>query len=202
MTKNFIYLASASPRRSALLDQIGVPHRILPASIDEARRAGESPRAYAERVACDKADAVWRIVGGAEPAPVLAADTTVVLGDDVLGKPDDTAEALEMLASLSGCTHTVLTAVAWRWESLRDSLVTSSEVRFRATTEDERRAYCQTEEPLGKAGAYAIQGLGAAFIEHLSGSYSSVMGLPLRETADVLRQFGLPAWLNDGATCR
>ena len=195
MTKNFIYLASASPRRRDLLDQIGVPFRVLPSSVTEERRASERPDVYVERIAADKADEVWERVAVSEPAPVLAADTAVVIGDEVFGKPANEVEALAMLQRLSGRSHTVLTAIALRWQSDRDGLITSSEVRFRATTEAERKAYCRSEEPFDKAGAYAIQGLGALFVEHLTGSYSAVMGLPLFETAKMLSRFEMPPWL-------
>jgi len=195
MTKSFIYLASQSPRRRELLDQIGVPYRVLVSSVTEAHRAGERPDRYVERIAADKADEVWARVAASEPAPVLAADTAVVVDDEVFGKPANEAEALAMLERLSGRSHTVLTAVSLRWQSNRDGLVASSEVRFRATTTAERMAYCQSEEPFDKAGAYAIQGLGALFVEHLSGSYSAVMGLPLFETAGLLSRFDMPPWL-------
>jgi septum formation protein len=195
MKKNFIYLASASPRRRALLEQIGVPFHVMVSDVTEARRAGESPEAYVERMASEKAEDVWQRVSVDAPAPVLAADTAVIVDDDVLGKPGTQAEALTMLDRLSGRSHTVLTAVALRWQSGRAGAVTSSEVRFRATTAAERRAYCRSEEPYDKAGAYAIQGLAALFVEGLSGSYSAVMGLPLCETASMLGRFGLPAWL-------
>jgi septum formation protein len=200
MTKNFIYLASASPRRRELLEQIGVPFRVLPASVSEARRGGEHPEVYVARVAADKADQVWEQVQATEPAPVLAADTAVVVDDELFGKPADQAEALRMLERLSGRSHTVLTAVALRWRSDRHALVSQSEVRFRATTAAERRAYCRTGETSDKAGAYAIQGYGGLFVEHLSGSYSAVMGLPLCETAGLLNRFDLPPWLSDSKT--
>lgn len=200
MTTKFIYLASASPRRSELLAQIGVPFRVLASGIAEVRRSGETPEAYVERTAADKADEVWERVAQDEPAPVLAADTAVVVDDDAFGKPADEAEALAMLARLSGRSHTVVTAVALRWRSERVGRVSCSEVRFRATTEAERRAYCRTEESYDKAGAYAIQGLGGLFVEYLSGSYSAVMGLPLLETASLLKRFELPAWLVGGTT--
>ncbi|HUF73559.1 MAG TPA: Maf family protein [Gammaproteobacteria bacterium] len=199
MTKDFIYLASASPRRSALLDQIGVPYRVLAPAVSEARRDGESPEAYVARVAAEKADRVWERIAAGESAPVLAADTAVVVDGEVFGKPADAAEALGMLERLSGRSHTVLTALALRWQSDRDGVVASSEVRFRATTAAERKAYCLSGEPFDKAGAYAIQGLGALFVEHLSGSHSAVMGLPLCETARLLGRYGLPAWLASGA---
>jgi septum formation protein len=199
MATDFIYLASASPRRRELLAQIGVPFRVLASGVSEVRRADERPEAYVERVAAEKADEIWGQVAASEPAPVLAADTAVVIDDDVLGKPRGEAEALAMLERLSGRSHRVLTALALRWDSGRDSVVSSSEVRFRATTESERSAYCRSEEPYDKAGGYAIQGFAALFVEHLSGSYSAVMGLPLCETAAMLGRFGLPAWLAGGA---
>jgi septum formation protein len=202
MPTNFIYLASASPRRSALLEQIGVPFRVRPSGVSEARLTAERPEAYVARVARDKADRVWRQVESAEPAPVLAADTAVVVDDEVLGKPSDEAEALAMLARLSGRSHTVLTAIALRWQADCDGSVSRSEVRFRATTEAERKRYCRTAESFDKAGAYAIQGLGGLFVEHLSGSYSAVMGLPLLETAGLLQRFELPSWLAGTATGR
>jgi nucleoside triphosphate pyrophosphatase len=195
MSTDFIYLASASPRRSALLGQIGVAFRSLVPSVSEVRRDGEAPEAYVARVAAEKADEVWERVAGAQARPVLAADTAVVVDGEVFGKPADEDEAVAMLARLSGRGHTVLTALALRWQESRDGVVASSEVRFRATTDAERRAYCRSAEPFDKAGAYAIQGRGALFVEHLSGSHSGVMGLPLCETANLLRRFGLPAWL-------
>lgn len=195
MAKNFIYLASASPRRRELLKQIGVPFQVLASGISEIRRDRETPEAYVARMAGDKADDVWQRVAAREPAPVLAADTAVVVDDEVFGKPADESEALAMLARLSGRSHTVLTAVALRWQSDRDGHLSRSEVRFRATTELERKAYCLTGESYDKAGGYAIQGLGGLFVEYLAGSYSAVMGLPLLETASLLKRFDLPTWL-------
>ena len=136
------------------------------------------------------------MAGGARPAPVLGADTVVVVDGDTLGKPADADEAAGMLARLSGRTHAVLTAVAVRHADEETVAVARSEVRFRATTVAERDAYCLSKEPFDKAGGYGIQGLGAVFIERLEGSYSGVMGLPLFETAALLRRFGLPAWLD------
>jgi len=199
MKKDFVYLASASSRRRSLLEQIRVPFRVLPAAVCETRQPRESPEEYVLRLARAKADAVWGRLGGEEPGrAVLAADTAVVVGQQVLGKPDDTDTAMQMLAALSGRTHTVLTAVALRCEARALSRLTVSEVRFRATTAQERSAYCATGEPLDKAGGYAIQGCGAVFVEHIEGSYSSVMGLPLAETAEMLRDFGFPEWLQSG----
>jgi septum formation protein len=149
-----------------------------------------------------KADRIWReAVGDARPRPVLGADTAVVLDDAVFGKPADEPDALRMLDALSGRAHTVLTCVAVRDGDGVESILCTSEVRFRATTAAERRAYCATSEPFDKAGAYGIQGLGAVFVERLSGSYSAVMGLPLFETAELLRRFGLPAWLGGEPDC-
>ena len=192
MRKDFVYLASASPRRSELLRQIGVRFEVRPAAIQEDRGSAETPDAYVLRLAAAKADAVWGRLD--EPRPVLAADTAVVLDDRVLGKPADAAEAAAMLAALSGRTHRVLTAVALRSGGGRESLLCVSEVRFRATTAEERRAYCATGEPYDKAGGYGIQGRAAVFVEHLSGSYSSVVGLPLFETARLLERCGVPLW--------
>jgi len=197
MGRNFVHLASASPRRVELLRQIGVEFDVLPADILEQVLPGELPEAYVCRIAKAKAAAVWdRVVGSAEPRPVLAADTAVIVDDQVLGKPGTRAEALRMLEQLSARGHTVLTAVALHYEDRVDCLVNASKVRFRATTSDEREAYCDSGEPLDKAGGYAIQGLGAVFIQDLSGSYSSVMGLPLFETASLLRRYRIPAWLH------
>lgn len=201
MKRDFVYLASASPRRSELLRQIGMAFEVEPAAIPETRRPREAPADFVRRVAAEKAAAVAaseRV--RARPAPVLGADTAVVVGATVLGKPGGAAEALEMLERLSGRAHTVLTAVALAWDGRTETLLSVNEVRFRATTAAERAAYCATEEPLDKAGAYAIQGLGAVFVEELRGSYSAVMGLPLYETAALLAGFGLPRWLSTPRT--
>jgi septum formation protein len=200
MPKDFIYLASASPRRRELLEQIRVPFEVRVAEIDEERRPGEEPGPYVLRVATAKADAVWATLSGsAATRPVLAADTAVVLDGDLLGKPRSEAEALDMLARLSGREHRVYTGVALRHGAAVETVLASSNVRFRATTMAERRAYCASGEPYDKAGGYGIQGRGAVFVEHLCGSYSAVMGLPLQETAKLLRSAaGLPAWLAGG----
>ena len=200
MRKDFIYLASASPRRCALLEQIGVPFEARPAEICETRRPRELPGAYVTRLAREKADRIWDEVAVGLARPVLAADTTIVVDRRVLGKPRDTEEALQMLADLSGRSHSVLTAVAVRYGHRVLSELSASEVRFRATTERERMAYCATGEPLDKAGSYAIQGMGAIFIEHISGSYSSIMGLPVAVTALLLAEFGCPTWLHPTET--
>jgi septum formation protein len=194
MKKDFVYLASASPRRGELLRQIGVPFQVRPADIKEEQLPGEVPDAYVLRLAAAKADAVWAAVRGEQRA-VLAADTAVVLDGAVLGKPQDTAEAENMLGRLSGRAHNVLTAVSLRHGDDRVTLLSASEVRFRTTTEAERLAYCATGEPFDKAGGYGIQGRAAVFIEQLSGSYSTVVGLPLFETAALLARAGLSFWL-------
>jgi septum formation protein len=193
MGKDFVYLASASPRRSELLRQIGVPFTVRAAALDEQRLTGEPAEAYVVRLATAKAEAVWAAVADAQP--VLGADTAVVLDGAVLGKPADTAEAVAMLERLSGRAHRVLTAVALRYGGGLATRLSESEVRFRATTAAERLAYCATGEPFDKAGGYGIQGHAAVFVENVAGSYSGVVGLPLFETAALLARCGLPAWL-------
>lgn len=195
MSTDFIYLASASPRRRELLRQIGVDFVVRPPTLRETPGEREWAVHYVERIARAKADAVWADVASAEARPVLGADTAVVLDDEILGKPRDVAAALAMLERLSGRTHEVLSAVAVRFADRTEAQVTQSKVRFRATTHAERAAYCATQEPMDKAGAYGIQGRGAVFIAELHGSYSSVMGLPVFETAALLGRFGLPVWL-------
>ena len=189
-----IVLASASQRRSQLLRQIGVRHRILGADIDETPAPGEEPTGYVRRLAAGKAAAVVaRLAAEASPA-VLAADTTVVLDGRIFGKPADEAECVEMLGALAGRTHAVHTAVAlWHGGRLRQALDTSY-VTFRAIDLPERRRYWASGEPAGKAGGYAVQGLGAVFVARLEGSFSGVMGLPLFETAALLDAAGLSRW--------
>ncbi len=197
MRDDFVYLASASPRRSDLLAQIGVQFAVRVPEIDETLGHGETPETYVRRLAEAKTEAVWAATSAAR-GPVVGADTTVVLGGRVLGKPENENEALEMLEALSGRTHRVLTAVALRTMSGMASLVNVSEVSFRATTAGERRAYCATGEPYDKAGGYGIQGFGAVFVERLAGSYSGVMGLPLYETALLLERAGVAGWWTKG----
>ncbi len=184
-------LASASPRRRDLLWQIGVPHRAAAAQVDERLLPGESPGDYVERLALEKA---MTLRNAGERLPVLGADTAVVLDDTVYGKPVDRADALAMLGRLSGRAHQVLTAVALATARSVELCVSASIVRFRDLTLTEREAYWQTGEPRDKAGAYAIQGYGAVFIDSLAGSYSGVMGLPLAETARLLRAAGIDCW--------
>jgi septum formation protein len=187
-----LILASASPRRSALLSQIGVPHRVVPAQIEERRIEGESIDQCVRRLAEHKALQVCaRLTGSA--LPVLGADTAVVIDDAMLGKPRDRSEALEMLARLSGREHEVVSAVALAQRGTLNSRLCRSVVRFRRLAAEECEAYWDSGEPRDKAGGYAIQGLGAVFIETLRGSYSGVMGLPLFETAALLKAAGVPA---------
>lgn len=187
---SFIYLASRSPRRRELLAQIGIEHRVLEADVDETPREGEAPRDYVARLAQAKAEAGWRAVcaAGLAPAPVLAADTTVALERDILGKPASRAEAQAMLARLAGRRHTVLTGVAVRLGTRAGSALSSSDVTFGPLSAEEIRAYVATGEADDKAGAYGIQGRAGAFVTELRGSYSGVMGLPLHEAARLLRE--------------
>jgi nucleoside triphosphate pyrophosphatase len=194
MKKDFVYLASASPRRSELLRQIGVPFQARPAAISEERLVAETPEAYVVRLAAAKAETIFASAT-ADARPVLAADTAVVLDGEVLGKPETEAEAAAMLERLSGRSHRVLTGVALRYAAGVETRLSESEVRFRATTAAERQAYCRTREPFDKAGGYGIQGHAAVFVEELKGSYSGVVGLPLYETAELLKRCGFGFWL-------
>ncbi len=194
----FIYLASQSPRRSQLLDQIGVAHRILVADASEDAESleialkNEAPKAYVMRVTGLKLDAaVARLKNRALiAAPVLCADTTVAMGRVIYGKPENPADAARMLAELSGQTHRVLTAVAVAHGRKRVSLLSESKVTFAKMTKAQIASYVATGEPLGKAGSYGVQGKAAGMIERISGSYSGIMGLPLFETTQLLRQIG------------
>lgn len=185
-----ILLASASPRRSALLRQIFVPHLVRIANVDESRLSGESPADYVVRLACAKAQKVWGKLERDEIRPVLGADTTVALGDAIFGKPQDRADGLAMLQRLSGRTHQVYTAVALCHAGKTHHRLKQSDVSFRELSVAECEAYWDSDEPQGKAGGYAVQGLAAAFITQINGSYSGVMGLPLAETAELLTQVG------------
>jgi septum formation protein len=196
-----IYLASRSPRRRELLRQIGVTFELLtlrersgrPVDVDETPHAGEPPETYVLRVAGDKARAGDGVATArrAAPRPVLAADTTVVCDGDILGKPGDAAEAERMLARLAGRSHQVMTAVAVALGGEMQSRVSVSRVWFRALDAAEIRRYVAGGESADKAGAYAVQGLAASFITRIEGSYSGIMGLPLAETADLLRRHGI-----------
>jgi septum formation protein len=193
-SRDYIYLASASPRRRELLRQIGVSFQVIGAELDETALEGESPPVYVARLAEAKAAAGWRLSEDLGGAPVLAADTAVVLDGEILGKPADMNDAIAMLLKLSGRAHQVLTAVALRTAAGFEFRVSSSSVAFRSVDPKEARAYWETGEPRDKAGAYAIQGYAAIFIADLKGSYSGVMGLPLFETAELLKAAGVACW--------
>lgn len=194
--KNFVYLASESPRRRQLLDQIGVRYELLLPLPDEDAEAlevvlpGEAPLSYVKRVTQLKlASAMLRLKARKLPkGPVLCADTTVALGREILGKPQNVQDALRILEKLSGKTHRVLTAVAIGEGNRRVSSVSISTVTFASMTLADMKAYATSGEPMGKAGAYGVQGLAAAHISAIKGSYSGIMGLPLYETAELLRQ--------------
>jgi septum formation protein len=186
-----LYLASQSPRRRELLGQLGLQFGLLDVDVPEQRQPGEPPEDYVSRVAREKAGAGLLAVVGNPGAVVLGADTEVVLDDVVFGKPADAAEAGRMLAALAGRTHRVVSTV-WLVDAGREEHATCiSEVTMPPLAPAAIAAYVATGESFGKAGAYAIQGRAAAFVSHLSGSHSGVMGLPLHETARLLRRFGL-----------
>jgi len=197
-----IFLASKSPRRRELLRQIGVDFELLSLrdaaprgpDVTEEVHPGEAAIDYVARVCGEKAAAAWSIVQQRRLPlrPVLAADTTVTIDGDILGKPANAAEAEAMLARLSGRTHQVLTSVAVYYQDVAEQITQVSDVRFAALTPAAIRAYCATPEPYDKAGGYGIQGLAALFIEHIDGSHSGIMGLPLFETAQLLRKTGYP----------
>lgn len=197
-----IYLASKSPRRRELLRQIGVEFELLMLRNDTVRGPDvtedayedESPTDYVARVANEKAEFAWNMVHQRRMKirPVLAADTTVTIDGEILGKPASQAEAIAMLERLSGRTHQVLTSVAVHYTDLAEQFTQVSEVRFAKLSSASIKAYCATSEPYDKAGGYGIQGLAALFVEHIEGSHSGIMGLPLYETANLLRKAGIP----------
>lgn len=187
-----LYLASASPRRKELLEQIGVAVRVVPCAVDEQVLPGETAEHYVQRVTRDK------VLAGVAKAPtqavVLAADTAVVLKGQILGKPTGREHGLAMLRALSGQEHQVMTAVAVARGVDVSLQVVTTRVHFRPLTDTEIAAYWDSGEPADKAGGYGIQGLGAVFVAHLSGSYSAVVGLPLMEAASLLARFGIRCW--------
>jgi septum formation protein len=190
-----IYLASSSPRRAELLRQIGVEFSVHATDIDESWQPGEAPEAYVLRMATTKAETASRELAEAgSGTAVLAADTTIALDGDIIGKPADLAECCRILGRLSAREHSVLTAVALATKHATACRLNRSRVRFRALSASEIEQYCAAGEPMDKAGAYAIQGRAAIFVEYLEGSYSAVMGLPLFETAELLREAGLEAF--------
>ena len=193
-----LYLASQSPRRSQLLEQLGIPHALLLPGDGEDTEAleavlpGEAPARYVRRVTGLKLDAALARLQrrGLPTAPVLCSDTTVARGRTIFGKPSDAGDAARMLRELSGTTHRVLTAVAVQRGRKRLEALSDSRVTFARWTPTQIRRYVDSGEPMGKAGAYAVQGRAAAHISHISGSYSGIMGLPMYETAQLLRAFG------------
>jgi len=201
ITKSYIYLASRSPRRRELLHQIGVDHEVLMqrvkakrgADVNEDPLTGEKPRDYVLRVCRDKAEGGWlRLEQRKLPLRgVLAADTTICLGDAILGTPADAAEAADFLARLSGREHEVLTAIAFKFGERIETELSATAVRLRTLEPAEIERYVAGGEPMDKAGAYGIQGHAGAFITEIRGSYSGVMGLPLYQTAQLLKRFGI-----------
>lgn len=197
-----IYLASKSPRRRELLRQIGVEFELLTLRNDTPRgpdvtefvHPGEAALDYVARVANEKAAFAWNMVQQRRLTlrPVLAADTTVTIDGEILGKPGSPAEAMEMLERLSGRTHQVLTSIAVHHTNMARQVTQVSDVRFATLSAASIKAYCSTPEPYDKAGGYGIQGLAALFVEHIEGSHSGIMGLPLFETAELLREAGIP----------
>lgn len=197
--ENLIYLASQSPRRAQLLELLGVKFELLIPSADEDAESleavlrNEAPRAYVQRVTGLKLDAavVRMKTRGLKIAPVICSDTTVAMGRVIYGKPESEKHAVRMLTELSGKTHRVLTAVAMQNGKKRVQALSVSQVTFAPMTREQIKAYVASGEPMGKAGAYAIQGKAAAFISRISGSHSGIMGLPMHETATLLRELNL-----------
>lgn len=192
-TSTPLVLGSASPRRSAILESLGIAFEVYPSGNDEARRSGEAPATYALRAAADKTATVLAELADRRPAPVvLGADTVVAVGDSVLGKPLDDDAARGMLRRLSGRTHVVTTALAVGrvGEGVRDALAVRTEVRFAELSDVEIDRYVATGEGRDKAGAYAVQGRGRALVETIAGSYSNVVGMPAAETLQLLAKVG------------
>ncbi|GAB3094134.1 septum formation inhibitor Maf [Aestuariicella hydrocarbonica] len=201
-----LYLASQSPRRRELLAQIGVQYQVLEVNVPERQQSNESPREYVQRLAQEKSQAGWRCLTDANRradakmvCPVLGADTLIEFQGRVLEKPENEADEVAMLGALSGQTHRVLSAVALTSERGTAVKLSVTDVRFRPLSEQEVRRYWRTGEPADKAGGYGIQGLGAVFVEHLSGSYSGVVGLPLNETRELLEDYGVAYWIGQDA---
>jgi septum formation protein len=202
---DYIILASASARRRKLLSQIGVRFTVRSQDIDESIRSGELANDYVTRMAQEKAGSALnalRVSEDSSDAVVLAADTSVVCDADVLGKPVNEADAVGMLRLLSGREHRVLSAVTLATQVNQRTVLSESRVRFREISLDEAQQYYRSGEPMGKAGAYAIQGYAAVFVEQLIGSYSGVMGLPLFETAQLLAEFSVPVESTDSAVMK
>ncbi|STZ76019.1 Maf family protein [Bergeriella denitrificans] len=186
-----LYLASGSPRRREILENLGYALIRIPAEIDETPCPGEPAADYVQRMAREKNAAALAAHSGTPECPIITADTTVAYRNRILGKPESPAHAAEMLTQLSGTTHQVLTAVCVYWQGETRAVLQQSDVRFKTLNPAEIQAYIDSGEPMDKAGAYGIQGLGGAFVEHLQGSFTGVMGLPVYETLELLRSFGL-----------
>ena len=189
MKTDFI-LASSSPQRQAILTSLKLLFDVIPAHIDESVKPNEDAMTYVQRLALEKAEKIF--ADQFNHKPVLGADTCVVLDEVIFGKPENELQAFEMLKQLSGKTHQVLTAVAIVNDQQKKCLLSKTEVSFNSLTDEEIHAYVSSGEPMGKAGAYAIQGLGGIFISHIHGSYSGVVGLPVCETAALLKAFSIP----------
>lgn len=191
-----LYLASQSPRRRELLQQIGVRHQVISADVIEVPRTHESPSDYVQRLAREKAEAGYASVKRLQldAKPVLGADTIVVINNEILEKPRDAEHAAAMLRQLAGATHQVMTAVALVSEDAQANKLSITDVVFRALAEDEIAAYWLTGEPRDKAGGYGIQGLGAVFVQQIRGSYTGVVGLPIEQTIELLQEFSVPWW--------
>jgi len=190
-----LYLASQSPRRRQLLEQIGVRFEVKVAHINEQIHSEEAADDYVQRLALEKANAIWSSLSDTIRCPVLGADTTVCLDGEILSKPSDQTSAIAMLSALSGREHQVLTGIALIGEK-RSVCVNVTRVTFRKLSISEIEQYWATEEPKDKAGSYAIQGYAAAFVSHIEGSYSGVVGLPLYETTQLLSEHNIPIWQN------
>ncbi len=196
-----LYLASLSPRRRELLAQVGVYPKLVRVAVDERPKPAEAAADFVQRLAVEKAMAGSKVLGHGAKAPVLAADTAVVVDGGIMGKPEGREHALRMLRKLSGSTHQVFTGVALVCNSVRTRL-SVSEIRLRPISSDEAEAYWASGEPRDKAGGYAIQGLGAIFVSSIKGSYSGVVGLPLLETADLLQGCGIRLLQTPAERCR
>ena len=190
--QNTLVLASSSPRRKQILTDLGVSFEAQGADIDESLRCGELATDYVQRLAREKCQRILSL--SARDITVLGSDTSVVIGQQILGKPESEQQAVDMLMSLSGKWHTVMTAVALLNRDKLRQIVVSSEVEFCQLDEQMCRSYWMTGEPADKAGSYAIQGVGARFVKQIRGSYSAIVGLPVVETADLLQEFNIPIW--------
>ncbi|WP_419812148.1 Maf family protein [Bacterioplanoides sp.] len=191
------YLASASPRRRELLTQIGVQFKLAPVDIDETPQPGEDAKRYVERLALEKAQTALASLNDPEEAVVLGSDTSVIIDNQIRTKPHSAADAKRMLQQLSGNRHQVFTAVAVISQQQQKVISVATDVVFRTLSETEIDAYIATGEPMDKAGSYGIQGKGAILVDHIHGSYSNVVGLPLTETAALLTEFSIKVWSED-----